>query len=168
MIPTVLNSLDDDGVRTITLHRPERLNAINGTLLGELLRALEAANRDAATRAIVLRGSGRAFCAGDDLKEFDDQRRSPADTQAYIEQIQEVTRALVLGEKIVVGAIHGWAVGGGFEWMINCVDALRRAHRCQDRAGDGSRLEGRPRGRALRRGRRNRATHCGPPSNAGE
>ncbi|HXQ66118.1 MAG TPA: enoyl-CoA hydratase/isomerase family protein [Alphaproteobacteria bacterium] len=119
MTSVVLSELKD-GVFTITLNRPERLNAINPALLAELTAALSAANGDAGVRAIVLCGAGRAFCAGDDLKEFDQQGRSPAEVRAYVETIQEVTRAISLGNKMVVGAIHGWAVGGGLEWVINC------------------------------------------------
>ncbi|HLI11595.1 MAG TPA: enoyl-CoA hydratase/isomerase family protein [Alphaproteobacteria bacterium] len=120
-----------DGVCTITLNRPDRLNAINPDLLAGLVAALRAANADDSVRAIVLRGAGRAFCAGDDLKEFDAQARSPAMTRAYVEQIQSVTRAIVLGDKMVVGAIHGWAVGGGLEWLINCdLAILAEGTRC--------------------------------------
>ncbi|MFI4988788.1 MAG: enoyl-CoA hydratase/isomerase family protein, partial [Alphaproteobacteria bacterium] len=109
-----------DGVATITLNRPARLNAINPALVSGLAAALRAADEDAAVRAVVLRGAGRAFCAGDDLKEFAEQHRSPEEARAYVEQIQAVTRAISLGNKMVVGAIHGWAVGGGLEWVINC------------------------------------------------
>ena len=57
-------------VSLVTLERPERLNAISGTLLVDLHQALQAAQTEPSTRAIVLTGAGRAFCAGDDLKEF--------------------------------------------------------------------------------------------------
>ena len=119
MTEAVLSEIKE-GVATITLNRPERLNAINPALLAGLTAALRAADGDAGVRAIVLRGAGRAFCAGDDLKEFDEQGRSPAEASAYVEHIQDVTRAIVLGSKMVVGAIHGWAAGGGLEWVINC------------------------------------------------
>lgn len=113
-----------DGVRVVTLNRPQRLNAIVPELLEELIAALGAADRDPAVRAIILTGSGRAFCAGDDLKEFGAQSKDAASTRAYIERIQDVTRAMVLGDTPVVGAICGWAVGGGLEWVINCDFAL--------------------------------------------
>ena len=71
-------------------------------------------------RAILLRGAGRAFCSGDDLKEFDRQVVSEAVARAYIEYIQDITREMVMGEKMIVGAIHGWAAGGGLEWVVNC------------------------------------------------
>jgi len=123
MTKTVLSECQD-GVATIVLNRPERLNAINPALLEDLNAALREAEADPAVRAILLRGAGRAFCAGDDLKEFDQQGRTPGEARAYIERIQDVTRAIVLGGKMVVGAIHGWAVGGGLEWAINCDLAL--------------------------------------------
>jgi enoyl-CoA hydratase/carnithine racemase len=113
-----------DGVRVVTLNRPHRLNAIVPELLEELIAALGAADRDPAVRAIVLTGAGRAFCSGDDLKEFAAEAKDAAAARAYIERIQDVTRAMVLGDTPVVGAIRGWAVGGGLEWVINCDFAL--------------------------------------------
>lgn len=130
MTKTVLTSLEN-GVRTLSLNRPERLNAINRTLLDDLKAALEGANQETDTRVVLLRGEGRAFCAGDDLKEFDTQTRSPQETRQYIQHIQDITRQIVLGDKFVIGAIHGWAVGGGFEWTINCDFVLMaRGTRC--------------------------------------
>jgi len=108
-----------DGVSTITLNRPERLNAINEALVDALDAALKAAQDDPATRAIVLRGAGRAFCAGDDLKEFDGQSRSPDVARRYLEKIQDVSRRILFGDKPVVAAARGWAAGGGLEWLID-------------------------------------------------
>src|SRR5262249_48296193 len=121
---TVLTEDGGDGVRVIILNRPQRLNAITPELLEDLIGALQAADRDAAIRAIVLTGAGRAFCAGDDLKEFGSQSKDEATTRAYIARIQDVTRTMVLGDTPVIGAIRGWAVGGGLEWMINCDFAI--------------------------------------------
>ena len=119
MNPSVLSHVDD-GVCTVTLNRPERLNAINPSLLSALKAILADSNADPSVRAIVLRGAGRAFCSGDDLKEFDRQVVSEAVARAYIESIQDITREMVMGEKMIVGAIHGWAAGGGLEWVVNC------------------------------------------------
>ena len=116
---TVLTDIRN-GVLTLTLNRPERLNALNATLLSDLCAALDQALADEAVGALVLCGAGRAFCSGDDLKEIEDQTGGGAATRAFVESIQAVTRRLVLGDKIVVGGIHGWAVGGGLEWAINC------------------------------------------------
>lgn len=119
MNETVLSSVRKK-VCTLTLNRPERLNALNSDLLLALRNALDAANSNDEVGAIVLRGSGRAFCSGDDLKDFEEQSNSKEETQAFVESIQDITRRIVLGDKIVVGSIHGWAVGGGLEWAINC------------------------------------------------
>jgi enoyl-CoA hydratase/carnithine racemase len=117
---TVLTEDLGDGVRLVSLNRPHRLNAIVPEMLDHLIEAIEAADRDDGVRAIVLTGQGRAFCSGDDLKEFASQATDEPSTRAYVERIQDVTRAIVFGDKPVVGAIRGWAVGGGLEWVINC------------------------------------------------
>lgn len=118
MSDVVKNELSD-GVRTITLNRPDVLNAMSAELVGGLADAIEAANDDAETRVIILTGAGRAFCAGADLNERS-VKRTPEEAQITIERIQRVTRAMVFGPRIIVGAINGWAVGGGFEWAIDC------------------------------------------------
>lgn len=107
-------------VSVVTLNRPERLNAIGGELLVDLHDALVQAQHDPATGAIVLTGAGRAFCAGDDLKEFDQQAHSPASIAQHCTRIQQITRDIMFGPKLVIGAVHGYAVGGGFEWVLNC------------------------------------------------
>lgn len=107
-------------VGIVTLNRPERLNAISGALLADLAAALRDAFAEPETGAIVLTGAGRAFCSGDDLKEFDLQTESEAAVVAHVEAIQQVTRLLLGSDKPVVGAVHGFAVGGGFEWLLNC------------------------------------------------
>ncbi len=129
MSTTVLYSVSE-GIATITLNRPDRLNAINPELLSDFKSALDQANVDGDVHVIILCGAGRAFCAGDDLKEFDQQVRNPIETRAYIEHIQDITRGLCLNDKMVVGAIHGWAVGGGLEWTTNC-DFVVMAQSCR-------------------------------------
>jgi enoyl-CoA hydratase/carnithine racemase len=114
-------TLNTDGpVSIVTLNRPERLNAIGAELLADLHTALVRAQTEPNTRAIVLTGAGRAFCAGDDLKEFGEQSQSPASISETCDNIQRITRDIMFGPKLVIGAIHGYAVGGGFEWVLNC------------------------------------------------
>lgn len=107
-------------ISLVTLNRPQRLNAIGGELLADLHDMLQRAQEDPDTRVIVLTGAGRAFCAGDDLKEFGQQTSSPESVARICEDIQRITRDLMFGPKLVIGAVHGYAVGGGFEWLLNC------------------------------------------------
>ncbi|WP_213956547.1 MULTISPECIES: enoyl-CoA hydratase/isomerase family protein [unclassified Variovorax] len=117
--PTVLLSTQE-AVSLVTLNRPARLNAIGAHLLEDLHRALAEAHADPQTRVIVLTGAGRAFCAGDDLKEFDEQSATPESVAAMGERVQQITRDIMFGPKFVIGAVHGFAVGAGFEWVLNC------------------------------------------------
>jgi enoyl-CoA hydratase/carnithine racemase len=130
MTVTVLTELKN-GVRTVIMNRPHRLNAISTDLVRDLGAALAEANADASTRVILLRGAGRAFCSGDDLSEFRDQARTEAVARHFLRDLQEVSRQIVLGDKVVIGAVHGWAVGGGFEWLVNCdVVLMAEGTRC--------------------------------------
>lgn len=107
-------------IGTVTLNRPERLNAISGALLDDLHHAFLEANADEHAHCLIFRGNGRAFCAGDDLKEFGRQTEDVQAIRLHVERIQQITRDIMFSEKPVIGAIHGYAVGGGFEWLLNC------------------------------------------------
>jgi len=104
----------------VTLNRPERLNAISGALLADFESVLKRGFADEAAPVLVLTGAGRAFCAGDDLKEFDLQSADDQSIRNHVSAIQRITRIMLGADKPVVGAVHGYAVGGGFEWMLNC------------------------------------------------
>lgn len=116
---TVVSTPDTHGVRTIALNRPDCLNAMNRQLIDDVARAFDDANADPPTKVILFTGAGRAFCAGDDRREHV-HPDTEAEARGLVDAIQRATRAIVFGSKPVVGAINGWAVGGGFEWAINC------------------------------------------------
>jgi 2-(1,2-epoxy-1,2-dihydrophenyl)acetyl-CoA isomerase len=99
------------GVMTLTLHRPDQLNAIDNELARALLAAIAVAEADPTVRVLLLRGAGRAFCAGRDV--------SAPPTEDDLVLVQAVSQAIVALPKPVVAAVHGWAVGAGLEWMLN-------------------------------------------------
>ncbi|WP_374571244.1 enoyl-CoA hydratase/isomerase family protein [Phenylobacterium sp.] len=112
------------GIARITLNRPDRLNAINTALIGGLRAALSRAIASPAAEVIILQGAGRAFCAGDDLEEFGAGLVDAAGAEAFIADLQTVTRQIMLGPKPVVCAAQGWIVGGGSAWPLNADFAL--------------------------------------------
>lgn len=106
----------DDGVLTITLNRPERLNAWTPTMASELRAAFDAADADDAVRAIVLTGAGRAYCAGADLQAggatFDLRARGRTE-EVPRDGGGTFTLRIFECHKPVIGAINGPAVGVG-------------------------------------------------------
>jgi 2-(1,2-epoxy-1,2-dihydrophenyl)acetyl-CoA isomerase len=100
-----------DETMILSLNRPEKLNAIDNDLSHELLNALHAAGEDKSVRVVLLRGNGRAFCAGRDV--------SAAPTEEDLTSVQAVAKAIVNLSKPVVTVVHGWTVGAGLEWMLN-------------------------------------------------
>ncbi len=111
---------DRDGdFAVITLNRPQRLNAINLDLLDGLIGQLDAARHDAAARCVILTGAGRAFCAGDDLKEVAAGKEDQAWTRE-VDRLQEVQRSVMKLGKPLIAAVRGYAVGGGCEFAMSC------------------------------------------------
>jgi enoyl-CoA hydratase/carnithine racemase len=105
-----------DGVLTITLNRPERLNAWTGTMGRELIEAFDQADADDAVRAIIVTGAGRGFCAGADLaaggETFDYRAREHAE-EVPRDNGGEFTLRIFESTKPVIAAINGPAVGVG-------------------------------------------------------
>ncbi|MEA3218259.1 MAG: hypothetical protein QOJ19_4415 [Acidimicrobiia bacterium] len=113
---TVLYEIDN-GVATVTLNRPERLNAWNAQLARELSEALAAADGDRSVRAIVLTGAGRAFCAGADLEQGGDTFDSGRNEARRPENSTPLRLPHEL-RKPVVAAINGAAVGVGITFPL--------------------------------------------------
>lgn len=108
-----------EGVLLVTLDRPDSLNALDRRLKEELLAAFIAAESDPEVRAIILTGAGRAFCAGQDLKE-----RQESDAPDLGTEIRERYIPLILAmrriEKPIIGAINGVAAGSGCSLALAC------------------------------------------------
>ena len=108
-----------ESVAVITLNRPHRLNAINGALLDDLVSRLDEARDDQAVNAVVLTGAGRAFCAGEDLKDTAAGKSSDQWTEET-DGLQEVQRRVMGMGKPLIAAVRGYAVGGGCEFAMSC------------------------------------------------
>ena len=112
---SLLYENDGDLIR-LTLNRPQALNAVDyrGTL--ELHEAAQAIHDDPTARAVIVRGAGRAFCAGIDLKEL----AAGETPQAYFYHWDHALRLLELSDKLVLCAIQGYALGGGLQLPLAC------------------------------------------------
>jgi len=109
----------DGSVATITLDRPDALNALTIPLKEALLRAIRRADRDPAIHAIVLTGAGRAFCAGQDLKERLEPDAPPLETELR-ERYNPLVLAMHESDTPIVGAINGVAAGAGASLALAC------------------------------------------------
>ena len=106
-----------DGVATITLNRPESLNALNVAMRRELLAALKAAGRDEAIRAVVVTGAGRGFCSGADLRGGAGER---AFRRVLTDEYNPLITAIRELPRPVVAAVNGVAAGAGVSLALAC------------------------------------------------
>jgi len=104
----------------LRLHRPDRLNAVNQALYEALIDHVRAAERDDAVRVIVVTGTGRAFCAGADLKAHTESDWTTKQRRQYARMAQRANLALQRCEKPVVAAVNGPAIGAGLELALSC------------------------------------------------
>lgn len=113
---------DREGVRTLTLNRPEAFNSLTVRLKEELRDGLADAAADPAVRAVVLTGAGKAFCAGQDLKEHVAALQSddPAPFRTVDEHYNPIVRAITGMPKPVIAAINGMAAGAGASFAYAC------------------------------------------------
>jgi enoyl-CoA hydratase len=108
-----------DGVARITLNRPEALNAINRTMFLEIGRALDDAEQDNSVRIVVIKGAGRAFCAGVDLKFATEELKTLQDQQDLFRLGNQMALEKMEGlSKPVIAQVHGACLAGGFEMML--------------------------------------------------
>jgi 2-(1,2-epoxy-1,2-dihydrophenyl)acetyl-CoA isomerase len=107
------------GVATLTLDRPQALNALDIPLKVAMLQALRSIHEDASIRAVVLTGAGRAFCAGQDLTERDDPDAPPLDEELR-DRYEPLVRAMVGLDRPIIAAINGVAAGAGASLALAC------------------------------------------------
>ena len=106
-------------VAIITLNRPQRLNAITRDLINGLIAQLKMARQDQDVSVVILTGAGRAFCAGEDLKETS-AGKSFEDWMEETDGLQEVQRVVMDLGKPLIAAVRGYALGGGCEFALSC------------------------------------------------
>ena len=112
----------DNGVATLTINRPEAMNALNVTVVEQLTSAVSAANADENVHTIVLDGAGKAFVAGADVKFFVDKIRADAipDIYDFTAEGHELLDAIEASSKTTVALTTGLALGGGLELALAC------------------------------------------------
>lgn len=118
MYTTLLTALED-GIFTVTINRPDKMNALNKTVFTELNQALDEVDNNPGIRSVILTGAGpKAFVAGADISEF-----SSLDTEAAMalaRRGQETFFRIERNAKPIVAAVNGFALGGGCELAMSC------------------------------------------------
>jgi enoyl-CoA hydratase/carnithine racemase len=110
---------------TITLNAPDRLNALGKTVVSDLLEAARDVGNEKTVRAVVLKGSGKGFCAGADLKERNGMTEE--EVRSFVSLLNETFNYISQSPKVWISAIHGFCLGGGLELAL-CTD-IRIAHK---------------------------------------
>jgi len=124
MSDDILLRKDRDGVAELTLNMPGRLNALSDAMLAALQAQLDALETDRATRAVILRGAGKVFCAGHDLKEMTAGRQAEDGGKAYFADLfSRCSRVMTGLQRIpqpVIAEVHGIATAAGCQLVASC------------------------------------------------
>ncbi|HEY2855634.1 MAG TPA: enoyl-CoA hydratase-related protein [Gemmatimonadaceae bacterium] len=107
-----------DRIATLTVNRPDKLNALNAALIGELGTAIDELQSRDDVAGIILTGAGRAFVAGADISELSNQ--NAVDGKRLARRGQEIFRRFELSAKPTLAAVNGFALGGGCELAMSC------------------------------------------------
>lgn len=116
---TVVLFEQSDGIATMTLNRPDKLNALNYAIVDRLSALLDEIEQDDSTRVVILTGAGRAFSAGADIAEFSGSVRRGVETalREFVHRGQALTARIEAFPKPIIAAVNGLAFGGGCEIM---------------------------------------------------
>jgi enoyl-CoA hydratase/carnithine racemase len=106
-----------DGVLTLTLHRPEKKNALSGTMYDALSNAVRQAELDASVRVVLFQGEGDSFTAGNDLADF---ARQAVDQNSVDSPAHRFIETISMASKPLVAAVQGNAVGIGTTMLLHC------------------------------------------------
>ena len=110
----------EEGFATIRMNRPEKMNALNSQVVGELIGACSEVSQDARVRAVILTGTGRAFCSGAELNAPDFRISDPAAAMNLGDSATQLIMSLKNMPKPVIAAVNGFAVGGGCNLALSC------------------------------------------------
>lgn len=121
---TLLQRTDADHIATLTMNAPERLNALSDAMLAALQDTLDTIARDDSVRAVIIRGAGKAFCAGHDLKEMQACRQAEDAGAAYFADLfDRCARMMQTIQSIpqpVIAQVHGIATAAGCQLVATC------------------------------------------------
>ena len=110
-----------DKIATITLNRPDKLNAFTGPMIDAWAKALAEAQADDGVNVVVVTGAGRAFCAGGDVARMRETKPTPLENKNQLwENIHRVPRTLEAMDKPVIAMVNGLAVGAGMGMCLMC------------------------------------------------
>ena len=109
-----------ESVATITLNRPDNINAFNAAMLSELVTVLEDVAQDDSIRAVIFTGEGRAFCVGANLKDIQDLQKELPENQDILKLVNRVVLTIRQAPKPFVAAVNGVAAGGGANLVLSC------------------------------------------------
>ena len=112
----------DDGVGTLTLNRPDKLNAFAGRMRQEIAEGLDELEKDDTVRVIVITGAGRGFCAGGDVTYMSElvERRDVESMAALVDAGRHVVMTIRSSRKPVIASVNGVAAGGGANLALAC------------------------------------------------
>jgi enoyl-CoA hydratase len=127
MTPRAVEVQRREGLRWLYLNRPERRNAIDEELVGELAEAVADADGDATVQALIIAGRGASFCAGADLRHLLELETRGEGPLGFLTRVSALVTQIERCSKPVVAAVHGHVVAGGLEMALAC-DAVVAAH----------------------------------------
>ncbi|WP_375255720.1 enoyl-CoA hydratase [Yoonia sp.] len=121
---TILHRDDQDHIATLTMDAPDRLNALSDEMLAALQENLDSIRDDDAVRAVIIRGTGKAFCAGHDLKQMQAGRQSPDKGAAYFADLfarcAKMMQTIQSLPQPVIAQVHGIATAAGCQMVATC------------------------------------------------